>query len=463
MGVWACGLPDGEPAVTFGKCVALALSLMILGQAYLVRRYVGTWLFPACLFGLFWFGFTFFPLAILFWVPVNPWATGFLFVCSVAFSMGSLAFDWKAAFAKNAVEGETAIYGSKFLNGAFYVFTLSALLFLILNLFVQGFSLRDFFFDLYASADAYANLVVAEDFKTNIFDQWSLIFTYLGAILGGLLFSCSPSKGRRWLIVVLSFLPPTVVALTQTVKGHLFLCLVFFYAGMLIHRISTGKLYLFERRHIRLLAGCGVVLIVIASVAFVSRGMQKVEDTEDLRELLLPHFASYSCAHLYAFSDWFAFANGMRSQLIYPHESAGYGFYTFMAPFQWLGNHRVAPSGIFDQYFFYGDLLTGNIYTMFRGLIQDFGMIGGVGFMVVAGFLLHWNFYRMLGDKWPAFTVAAFVFMLGYFYTSFVISLLIWNRIYVAFALLWVVLQINKRITQTEGRRLAMTMETAAQ
>src|SRR6266436_455289 len=63
----------------YEKCFALVFSLMILGQAYLVRRYVGTWLFPACIFGLFWFGFTFFPLAILFWVPVNPYAIAFIF------------------------------------------------------------------------------------------------------------------------------------------------------------------------------------------------------------------------------------------------------------------------------------------------------------------------------------------------------------------------------------------------
>src|SRR5438094_6796093 len=99
--------------MSFDKCLALAFSLMILGQAYLVRRYVGTWLFPACLFGLFWFGYTFFPLAILFWVPVQPYATAFLFVCTVAFSMGSLAFDWKTAFTRNGQKCETAavVYG----------------------------------------------------------------------------------------------------------------------------------------------------------------------------------------------------------------------------------------------------------------------------------------------------------------------------------------------------------------
>src|SRR5215469_7723696 len=112
-------------ASNFNKCVALVFSLMILGQAYLVRRYVGTWLFPACLFGLFWFAYTFFPLATLFWVPVQPYAIAFILVCTVAFSMGSVLFDWKTAFGRNARKTETAalVYGSPVLKRVFYLST----------------------------------------------------------------------------------------------------------------------------------------------------------------------------------------------------------------------------------------------------------------------------------------------------------------------------------------------------
>ena len=173
--------------IHFEKCLALVFSLMILGQTYLVRRHVGTWLFPACLFGLFWFGYTFIPLAILFWVPVNPYAIAFIFLCALAFSMGSLTFDWKAAFARNAQKGETAtlVYGSRFLKVAFYVSSLAAVAFLALDLFAQGFTLRGLVFDLYASAAAYADLHYSDSLKNRDFSQFTMIFAYLGAILGG--------------------------------------------------------------------------------------------------------------------------------------------------------------------------------------------------------------------------------------------------------------------------------------
>src|SRR5260370_23131572 len=155
--------------VPFEKCLALAFSLMILAQAYLVRRYVGTWLFPACIFGLFWFGFTFFPLAILFFVPVNPYAIVFVFVCAMAFSMSSLAFDWKTAFARNTLKHKTAalVYGNPFLKGAFYVSTLSGLVCVILDSLAQGISLHDLFFNLITSAAAYRDLLTYDNVDVN--------------------------------------------------------------------------------------------------------------------------------------------------------------------------------------------------------------------------------------------------------------------------------------------------------
>jgi oligosaccharide repeat unit polymerase len=441
----------------FGKGLALVFSLMILGQAYLVRRAVGTWLFPACLFGLFWFGYTFVPLAILFLVPASPYAVGFLFLCTLAFSMGSLFFDWKTAFARNGQKRETAplVYGSPFLKVVFYLSTLASIVFLILDLFDQGFSLHELFFDLQASAATYANLLYSEDLTINIFARLGIVWTFLGAILGGFLFPCTSKKAERWFIAVLSFLPSILVAFTQTGKGLMFFSIAFFYAGLLVYRVSVGKLRLFERGSCKLLVPGTAILIVIVTIAFLWRSLSEIEDRDELINRLISYFASYSCGHLYAFSDWFAFTIGRHSEFSYSRESATHGFYTFMSLFQFLGSHKVVPQGIFDDYYTYGDLLTGNIYTMFRGLILDFGFAGSVLFMFLTSVLLHKTFHVMLLKRRPVFTVAMFVFAVGYFYNSFVISTLSWNRTYVAFVLLWIILQINKLITERGHRRLA--------
>lgn len=446
----------------FNKCLALTFSLMILGQAYLVRRYVGTWLFPACLFGLFWFGYTFFPLAVLFWVPVQPHAIAFIFVCTLAFSMGSLLFDWRSAFQRNTLKRDTAarVYGSPFLRVIFLLSTLLSLIFLALNLSAQGFTLSDLLFDLYASAAAYADLHYSGDLNVQIFDRLSVIFAHLSVILGGFLFAGISTKTERRLLVVLSFLPSILVAITQSANGLLFVCIVFFYAGLLVHRMTAGKLYLFEKRSIKSLAIFIVVLIAIVTVSFLGRGLSKIEEGDVLISNIISRFLSYSCSHIYAFSDWFAFMIGRHSELTYTHEGTSYGYYTFSTLFAQFGIHKVLPPGVYDEYFVHGDLLAGNLYTMFRGLILDFGFIGSVLFMLAAGLLLHLSFHAMLGHKRPVFHVAVFVFMMSYFYYSFIISILIWSTFYMTFALLWIILQVNKVITQRKFSSLATLERT---
>jgi oligosaccharide repeat unit polymerase len=443
--------------LVFEKCLALLFSLMILGQAYCVRRVVGTWLFPACLFGLFWFGNTFVGLALLFWVPADPFAIAFIFLCTLAFSIGSLPFDWKTAFERNAKKRSTAalVYGSTFLKVAFYVFVLVSLIFLVLNSYAQGISVHDLIFDLQASAASYTAMRYSGSVNINIFGQLNIISAYLSAILGGLLFPCLRSKTERRLVVVLSFISAILATVTQSNKGILFLCIAFFYGGMWVCRASASNLRLFEKGSIKSLMLCGAVLVAIVTVSFLSRGMYQIADNGFVLERLVSNFASYSFGHIFAFSDWFGFIIGRHSELVYPREGFTYGFYTFMAVFRALGNNRVVPDGYFDDYYTYGDLLRTNIFTMFRGLILDFGFIGSVLFMLVTGFLLHWIFRAMLTRTRPVFSVAAFVLMIGYFYTSFLISLLIWNSFYVVFVLLWMVLQANKLMVPTAHRRFA--------
>jgi oligosaccharide repeat unit polymerase len=440
----------------FDKCLALVFSVMILGQTYLVRRYVGTWLFPACIFGLFWFAYTFIPLTVLFWMPVNPFAIGFIFLCTVAVSWGCLAFDWKTAVARNGQRDNTAalVYGNPFLMAAFYVATLSSLIFLILNSSAQGFSLSDLFYNFYASAESYAVMRYSESLVGNIFNPLSIVFAYLGVILGGLLFPLAPTRKGRWLIIVLSFLPSILVAVTQSAKGFLFLSVAFFYAGILVYRVSVGKFCLIEKGSIRSLALSGLTLVSIVTISFLTRGLYTIQNGDELLDTLLRNFASYSCSHIYAFSDWFSFVIGRHSELVYSREGAAHGFYTFAALFKLMGSSRVLPMGGFDDFYSHGDIQPGNIFTMFRGLIQDFGLVGTVLFLLVMSFLLHWAFHSMLLKRRPVFTVTVFIFMVGYFYLSFAISFLIWNTIYAAFVLTWMVLQVNKLILQRRDHRL---------
>lgn len=445
--------------VVFDKCLALLFSFMILGQAYMVRRVVGTWLFPACLFGLFWFGYTFFPLAFLFWVPVDPYAIGFIFICAVALSLGSVPYHWKEAFARNEEKGDTAklLYGSRFLSFAFYVSIPIAFGSLVLDTLAQGISLHDLIFNLIVSAATYRSMLTNDLGTVTIYTRLGPLFTFLAVILGGLRYRTIRTRAGRLCTIFLSFGPPVFLAVAQSSKGSIFASIVFFYAGILVWELSTGRRRLFREGSIRAFALWAVVLLVITLVSFLSRGLYAERQESVVVHQMVSLVASYSCGHVYAFSDWFSFAVGGRSAIHYAHQGLSYGFYTFMPLAKMLGSTKEVPNGIFVEPFQYKDLLYGNIYTIFRGLILDFGFIGAIVFFFLIGLVLHLAFHVMLWNKRPSFSVAVFIMMMGYFYFSFIISGLIWTRIYLIFFGLWFLLQANNWITLPGRRQLTMS------
>lgn len=432
----------------FEKCLSLLFSLMILGNAYLVRKTVGSWLFPACIYSLFWFGYTFFPLLILFEVPCNPFSIAFILLTTIVFSFSSLSFNWKFALTRNELKLnlKPTIYYNLFLKLVFYISVLLAITFLIINSLIQGISIYNLIFNLFESAAQYTIMRYAEEIKVNVYSQLSYVLSYFALTIGGLLFSYAKSKKERWIILIAAFFPSLFLVVTQSAKGSLFLSIVLFWAGTLVNRIFRNERSLFRKGSLKFIIITFIIIIPVIAISFLSRGISDPADSDFIIDKLRSSFASYSFGHIYAFSDWFSFYIGKPSILNYTNEETTYGFYTFMAIFKTLGSSKTIPLGVFDDYYSYKELVTTNIFSMYRGLVQDFGIIGTFIFMYLQGVLLHLAFYIMLIVKKPTFTIAVFIFMLGYFYHSFLISLLNSNSIYISFILLYLILLCNKYI-----------------
>jgi oligosaccharide repeat unit polymerase len=436
--------------------MTLLVSLLILGQAYYVRRIVGTWLFPACLLGLFWFAITFIPLVLLPTVPIDPRGTAFILLCLIAFSLSAVVFLWSDAFKRNVIKRETEplIYESSFLKKTFYVLSFVTLVCIVLDSLAQGVSLHDLMYDLIATAAAYREMGSFDTINVTIYDRISEIAIYDVAILGGLLISSAPTKWARVRIVVFSFLPGVLVAVAHSSKWDMFSCIAFFYAGLLVYRIRQGNFQLFNKGALRKAVLWAAILVPITSLSFISRGLQNSDDRDFITDHLVSMFASYSCGHLYAFSDWYTsymaehWGTKYHSQITYNREDTTYGMYTFTPVFRFFGRAKPVTPGMFDDYYEYGDILKSNIYTMFRGLIQDFGLIGSLVFMFVAGLLIHWGFFVMLSRRRPAASVAVFLFSVGFFYASFVRSIFDWSGMYFTFVLMWAILEVNQRVSR---------------
>jgi oligosaccharide repeat unit polymerase len=446
-----------------GKWVALFFSLLILANGYVVRRIVGTWLFPASIFALAWFAYTFLPLAVLLREPVNPLATGYIFLMSLMFSSSALIyFQWGAAFGLNRRKPDPSMYfNTPFFRLLFYASSILSLVCFAINMRAQGFSLADMFFNSIETAAMYAAGRNANELSFSVAAKIGLALAYLAVTTGGLLFGCSTSRRQSALTLAGSFMPAIAEMLLESAKGLLFQFISLFFACILITRLFQGRLFLIDSAGFRKGLVALAVIVPMTLISFLSRGLYGVEDSSLIAAALPSYLASYAFGHMYSFSDWFSFRLGMSSSIPYPTEQTGFGFYTFTSIFKTLGSSRTVPPGIFDDYFTQGRFITTNVFTMYRGLIIDFGVTGGLLFTFVSGFFIHLSYYFLLVRRRPVSSVVVFIYVIGYFYSSAFASLFTWNVIPLSIVILSICLYLNKQSISGQYQKIVKQVEPA--
>lgn len=428
------------------KLVAIILSLGILFTALMFKMHTRSWVSPAVLFALFWFLFTFFPLTVMFVVPINPLTILFIWSCVLLFGLPVLFLGWKNPLGVNAQKIILApqLYAGDFLPVCFYGLQFTVLLCILMNLSVQGFSPQEFITDLFGTANRYLAARYNGDITPNIFSQAGVVLNYVGVCIGGLILTGRKTFFRKLSVFVMSFTPAALHMLIYADKGTLFLCAALLYSGVLIKRMHEGDTSLTNRQTNRVVFVSLLALLPVLVASFMARGIGEGSTSETVDRLMF-YMASYAFGHLYTFSDWFSYFVFSESTNVYQKQSDyTYGLYTFTAIFKAFGSQVYIPEGFYDEYYNYNDIIQSNIYTIFRGLIQDFSYVGALLYMIITGVIFHSAYYRVLVCDKPTFSVAAFMCLVGYIYTSFIISIMVWKSFFALFVVLSIVLSVNK-------------------
>jgi oligosaccharide repeat unit polymerase len=433
------------------KLLAIAFSFVILGQAWLLGARAGTWLLPACVFGFFWFLYTFIPLAAMPTVPANPWAVGYIAICAVAFSLASAGYDWRAATLRRASSPISFKFDTRFMRLVFWGCIGLTLLSIFVNWSIQGLTLNDLVFNLLETAGSYVDRKYRGLLIPNVFATLSVVLVYPGVIIGGLIFGDRYESGSRKRIILFALLPAVLVMLAEGNKGSLPLVLVLFWASVLLSRVNRGQLELFGSGVLRQATMLGLFFLPIVVIAFLARGLSNLDDLELITDLLQTMFASYMFGHLYAFADWFSAYTNAQSVLAYDPMPLTGGFYTFMPIYELFAVGKEVPSGIYSEYFDYQMKLETNIYTIFRGLILDFGLVGGVVVLMLISRVAHWAFFQIASRPWSPLGSSLYVHSIGFCYSSFVISFLIWDSVYASVMLVAMVLLLNGLIQKADA------------
>jgi len=430
----------------FYKIAALLFSLLIAVNAYCAKRIVGVWINPVSLFSLFWTLYTVLPLLVGWPLMINPLSVFYIYLVNLALLASLFLFDWKYALIANSNKPFAAkIFAHRYWTVAFSALGIVSPLMMLKGMGAQGFSLSSDM-NLLEFAGTYANARYTSELEKNIFSQLGLLLAYPLAAIGGLLWPIKKG-GTKFFIIAASFFPSLISMLLQSSKGHLFLSAAIFFGGVLITRLYDKKYTIFTTKAVYNTLRVLVILSPIVIISFLSRGLQNYS-FEDALPIVGRYLAGYSSGHLYAFSDWFSDRYLNFSIQSYYQEDLTAGFYTFMSLFQLFGDERYVPLGIYDE-FFQHDYMKTNIYTIFRGLLIDFGLVGSLLFVLVAGASVNFFFYRLLVDKRNSLAIALFIYFLAIAYQSYIISSLTFKVMPVSFVLLvmllWLLFNLRRK------------------
>jgi len=426
------------------KSMALGGAGLLLLVAIASKRIVGSWINASSIFSLFWFAYTAFPLVFAWDVPINVGAVLYIVIFNVLFASSVIFFDWNVALQANSSKASAnAVFGSRSLLFALFLVSTLSILCLFQGMRMQG---VEFSGNIIEFASNYANLRYANALAENVYSKLSTLLYFPVIVIGGLAWGGALSGKLRAMILCASFAPVLIMMLMRSEKGPFLLALALFLGAVLVTRVYDKKYYLIDSQSSRILAKWGAACFVLVMVTFLSRGVDTQGSTGSILQSLWSYLLTYSSGHLYAFADWFSGRYFDYSLMSYDRGEPTYGFYSFMSLFRSLGDDRLVPLGVYEEFFEYHGMLVTNVYTAFRGLITDFSLVGSLVVGWVAGFFCNWVCFGLYVRPNSAYFAVSFVYFLGFAYQSFVISTFTWASVPASFIMLVVFFWIYFRV-----------------
>jgi len=233
-----------------------------------------------------------------------------------------------------------------------------------------------------------------EPFVFRVLYMW----VYPAALLGGLAFAFANSRKSK-LICFAAAIPALLYVFVETAKAGLLFAVCCWLSGYLAMRVVRGaERFRALNGKVLIVAAISVfAVIVLFVVTDAIRSHSQEQDVElavDSARMKASVFG-----YLSAFSQWMG---GSRP------ESLGYGAYTFGGVFDLAGLHPRA-TGVYSSSVILPGLEENNVYTAFRGLIQDFSFPVAIVICAALGALCGYGYGQLRRGRFRwALGVSAF-------------------------------------------------------
>jgi oligosaccharide repeat unit polymerase len=398
------------PSILASWPAALTLSLLAL----LLRASARSWLSTGPFYALVWSVYLLLPLALTPDYPVFPMGLWYIVLCVLAVCAGSVLAP-RTDPKEDGLRGYDPDHPLPGLRALLVAAIVCGFLSSVVALVSSGRG-----FSVFLSGEAYVQTAhelsvgrYSEEYVPSTLSQILLTGVYLSPMLGGILFSVKRSR-KDGALALASLLPAILIALLHTTRATFILGGILWLAGNLGMRVwrDRGATRLFTPRAVAISASVGGFTLVLFCLGQVVR-VGALPTPDALFEVLVsPHLRAWFFGHLFAFSGWFEQA--------WDTQEMAWGGYSLAGLFDQLGLFPRAM-GLYTEARELAPGVRTNIYTVFRGLIQDFTLPGALLFLWVVGLLAARAYDRTTHGHlaWMPILIAFYAFVCDYITSIF--------------------------------------------
>ena len=408
--------------------LSLVPALLLFLLAWGARRLFASWLAPSAFFALYWGVGLLAPLVLApdyyFW----PGAAWLILFSAWVFHVGTVTGWAFGSHSGKALVHSVRLRSFQFLWGkqVLIIVTGIGLLTIPIILVSREYSVTALMHPELVACIArdFSVARYSEGYDPPLIARILLSFLYAGGFLGGAWWAVNNSNRTRiW--ALLPFLPLALIALISTSRNYIFFPLVFLIGTYLATSVLKQKrLHIITWRRIYW-GGLSIVMLV-----FIFVGLQILRDDVNRidNEGLLRKARSTAMGSPAAFSQWL--------EREWDYSEPTLGAYSLAGFFDWPGiANRL--QGLYSENVHLGkDQAKGeitNVYTAFRGLIQDFTLPGSIVVLFVFGAITGFAHHRSVSGRssfLPLLSICYVIILWGYFvsvlnYNSIVMSWLI--------------------------------------
>jgi len=400
----------------------LPLTILVILTIY-ARWTQESWLAPSAFAGLIWSLYVLIPLVVAPEFPVSALTVWVILALISSLQVGAFLMEGRPGIRAPQARG---IQEPLQLERILRVVLLSALLATVGVVYHTWRSLGQYGLS-FSGGDliALGSLLSAERYvgeNEPLAVRLLVMWVYPAALLGGIAYVLAKTR-RAKLISFSPFVPALLLATVVAARAGTFIAACCWLGGFLATNAyaTSGTYRIFSRK--AFVFAAVAVIAVVGFIELISMIRGKTWDQEFQVTDSWIALKTGILGYLAVFSDWVTHGELWSLNL---------GSYTFAGLFEMMGLHARAI-GIYSTSITLAGGEQTNIYTAFRGLIQDFSLPGAIFFFFIVGLVSGLAYCRACQGRWRSTLVLSALY--AFLAWSPVISLSTYNSLLLA----WVV------------------------